>query len=262
MPLIAGATRSEDLLHYLFFLRTVSDSWNPERRRAYFEALNRAEKFEGARDYQRSIRMIRSEVLETLSPAEQEIVAPLVAESAANANGPLSSGPQRAVTEWKLEDLAPELDRVGKSRSFEGGRQAFSDAQCILCHRIGNAGGLVGPDLTAVAGRFSRRDILDSIVNPSHVIDDKYRNSVFVLKNGAQVVGSIEREDADRIRVRTSPLLPQTIPVEKKEIVRRELSSISPMPPGLINILTKEQVLDLLAFIEAGGNREHRDFSK
>jgi hypothetical protein len=260
VALLAKSTRSEDLLHYLFYLRLVTDGWTPEQHRACFAALNHAETLEGARDYQRSLKMIRTEMLEHLTPAEREAVAPLLAV-ATDATLPQSSGPQVLVREWKVEELLPLLDRVGSKRSFDAGKQAFAGAQCALCHRMGNAGGLVGPDLTAVSSRFARRDILDAILNPSRVIDDKFRNIVLTLKSGANVIGTIERETEETVTLRTSPLLPHTITIQQTDVRSRELSPISPMPPGLLNVLTRDQILDLLAYLESGGDPKHRDFS-
>ena len=260
VALLAEAKRSEDLLHYLFYLRLVTDGWTPDQRRACFAALNHAETLEGARDYQRSLKMIRTEMLEKLTPAERDAVAPLLAVAPDSAL-PRSTGPQVLVRDWKAGELIPLLDRVGSKRSFEAGKQAFAGAQCALCHRMGNAGGLVGPDLTAVGSRFNRRDLLDSILNPSRVIDDKFRNTVLTLASGANIIGTIEREDEKTITIRTSPLLPQTTAVQKSDVKSRELSPISPMPPSLLNVLTQNQILDLLAYLESGGDPKHRDFS-
>ena len=259
VALLATSTRSEDLLEYLFYLRLVSDGWTLDQRRACFTALNHAETLEGARDYQRSLKMIRAEMLEKLTPAEQEAVAPLLALTA-DAALPPSSGPQVAVRDWKAEDLLPLLDRVGSKRSFDAGKQAFAGAQCVLCHRVGQTGGLVGPDLTAVSSRFNRRDLLDSILNPSRVIDEKFRNTIFTMKGGANVIGTIEREDEKTVTIRSSPLLPQTTVLQKAEVQGRELSPVSPMPPSLLNVLKQEQILDLLAYLESGGDPKHRDF--
>src|SRR5207249_754758 len=115
VALLAQSTRSEDLLEYLFYLRLVSDGWTLDQRRACFAALNHAETLEGARDYQRSLKMIREEMLVSLTPAEHEAVAPLVAAAMQNALPP-SSGPQVLVRDWKAEDLLPLLDRVGRGR--------------------------------------------------------------------------------------------------------------------------------------------------
>ncbi len=260
VALLSQSQRSEDLLHYLFHLRLAPDGWSLEQRRIAFAALNHAETLEGARDYQRSLKMIRAEMLEKLTPAEHEAVAPLLAV-AADAALPQSSGPQVLVREWKAEELLPLLDRVGSKRSFDAGKQAFAGAQCVLCHRVGQTGSLLGPDLSAVASRFNRRDLLDSILHPSRVIDDKFRHVTFTLKSGANVVGAIERENEEAVTLRTSPLVPQTTTLQQSDVARREPSPVSPMPPGLLNVLTQNQILDLLAYLESGGDPTHPAFA-
>jgi putative heme-binding domain-containing protein len=260
LALLAKAERSEDFMEYLFFLRNVQANWTIEQRRAYFTALNHAETLEGARDYARSMRLIRAEYAATLTDSERQALGSLV-------DGTLTppvqnTGPQVVVKAWTEADLLPRLERVSKGRSYEGGLMAFASAQCIVCHRFGKTGGLVGPDLTGVASRFSRKDILTSILEPSKVIDEKYRNTTFELKSGATVVGMVESEDDESVYVRVNPTSSATTGVPKSLIVKREASNISPMPPGLLNTLSEVQILDLLAFLESGGDAQHADFRK
>ena len=67
---------------------------------------------------------------------------------------------------------------------------------------------------------------------------------------------------ADKIVVRPNLLVPDTQEIKKADIKSREVSKVSSMPPGLVNILTKEEMLDLLAFIESGGRKEAANFKK
>jgi putative heme-binding domain-containing protein len=259
VALLEKATRSEDLLHYLLFLRNLTEGWSVESRRICFTALNRADALEGARDYQRSLRWIRAEMSATLTANERAALGSLVEGSVVPPTLP-NSGPQLVVQEWKEADLVPRLERVSQGRSFEKGRLAFAASQCAVCHRMGNAGGVLGPDLTAVASRFNRKDLLVSVLEPSKVIDEKYRNTTFNLKDGTSVIGTIEREDATAVVVRPSLALPATTTLRPADIVRREVSTVSPMPPGLLNVLSESQILDLLAYLESGGNAAHPDF--
>jgi putative heme-binding domain-containing protein len=120
--------------------------------------------------------------------------------------------------------------------------------------------GLVGPDLTQVSARFGRRDLLDHILDPSKVVDEKFRFLTVTRTDGTQVTGSLESEDDERVKLKPNPLAPDTIEIGKSQIAKREVSAVSPMPPGLLNALKAEQILDLLAFIEAGGDPKHKDF--
>jgi len=69
------------------------------------------------------------------------------------------------------------------------------------------APGAVGPELTAASSKYTRRDILESIIDPSKVVSEQYQNLALALKNGDDVTGRIIEEDSRRIVVVTDPLL-------------------------------------------------------
>src|ERR1700722_11596502 len=161
-----------------------------------------------------------------------------------------------------MADIEPDLDKVGHGRNFAQGQDALFAVQCLLCHRMGDDGGSVGPDLTAVASRFSRRDILESILEPSKVISEQFANTDIVLNNGNTFSGRIVLETGDKITISPSMLAPETQEISKADIKSREVSKISPMPPGLLNMLTKKEILDLLAYFEAAGKADGAPFKK
>ena len=164
--------------------------------------------------------------------------------------------PEPKITEWKLEDFAVDLDKPGTGRNLGGGKETFKTLACVQCHQLGKEGYAYGPDLTDVMKRLNndRSALLTSILEPSKTIADRYRNYVFELNDGDELVGMIMKEDADTVTVQTGPSDTLIQPVKKSNIKKRDLQSSSMMPLGLLNMLTKEQVLDLLAYIEAGGN--------
>jgi putative heme-binding domain-containing protein len=163
---------------------------------------------------------------------------------------------------WTIADLDPLLPQVAKGRNFANGRDAFAAAQCILCHRFGDEGGAVGPDLTSIASRFSLHDIAESIVDPSKVISEQYANEEFTLKNGDIALGRVVGETPDSITVRPSLLAPQLQDVKKAEIKTQAVSKVSPMPPALISILSEKDVLDLLAYLASQGKEDAPAFAK
>ena len=93
-------------------------------------------------------------------------------------------------------------------RDFDRGRTLFAATQCFACHRYDNEGGAVGPDLTAVAGRFSTRDLLESIVLPSKVISDQYEAVTIATTDGKVVTGRIMNLNGDTIMLNTDMLDP------------------------------------------------------
>ncbi len=287
LALMAKAQTQEDLLHYLFHLRTAKH-WTPDQRREYFSYWTKDFKdyrhpdevmrwfAEAGRPYgdgasfNNFLKNFLKEAGEHLTPSEKTEIGPLFAELTAYVAGGRKRTSQypamkeRAfVKEWTVDELAADLEKVEQGRNFEKGRQAFVDAQCLACHRMGIEGGGIGPDLTAVSARFSRRDLLESIVDPSKVVPEQYQNTTVWLKDGEDHTGRLVDESADRLVLVPNQLLPnQRVDIAKRDIARRDFSKLSPMPAGLVNALTREDILDLMAFIEAAGRPTHTAFAK
>ncbi|SIO61576.1 conserved hypothetical protein, HNE_0200 family [Singulisphaera sp. GP187] len=152
------------------------------------------------------------------------------------------------VQAWEMADLLPELDQLKTGRSLEAGRKAFRDTGCIQCHRFEGEGGSVGPDLTGVGRRLNNHDLLESILLPSKVIPDEYAGILIETADGAVVSGRVERED-DRFVVLRPPGAVNLVAIEKANILQRRRSELSNMPLGIVNVLRKEQVLDLLSYL-------------
>jgi putative heme-binding domain-containing protein len=211
--------------------------------------------------YPKFLANFKKDAVALLSETERTELEPVLAERTNRA--PVLMGMTRKfVKEWTVEDLEPVLGEAGSGRDFAKGKQAFSEAQCIACHRFGNKGGSVGPDLTAVSSRFARQDILESIILPSKVVSDQYQNVIILTKDGDDVIGRIAEEDDKKVVVTTDPLTDAKTEVLKSDIVKREASKVSPMPEGLVNTFTQEEILDLLAYLESGGKKNTPAFKQ
>jgi putative heme-binding domain-containing protein len=263
--LLTDTTASEGLLFYPLHLRYLSEGWTLGSRRAMFEALNKAEKLNGASAYFKAIQDTRAEMAAALPPDQATALAAIIhppkpVQLSAHAL------PGHTFKQWTLADLAGRLPEVSRGRSFDKGRAAAITAQCVFCHRVSNdpalPAGLFGPELIQVSARFNRHDLLDHILNPSKVIDEKFKFVTVTKSDGAQVIGSLESEDDERITLRPNPLAPETVEIGKSMIKTRALTEVSPMPAGLLNPLKADQILDLLAFLEAGGDPKHPNFQK
>ncbi|RPH35377.1 MAG: hypothetical protein EHM91_17310, partial [Planctomycetota bacterium] len=165
------------------------------------------------------------------------------------------------VKEWKVEELLPSLDEVAKDRSFDRGKEVYEAAQCMQCHKFGNDGGSVGSELTAISSRFARKDILESIIDPSKVISEQYANTMIMTVSGKILDGRILEENAQRIVLQPNPLQPEKIEVKKSDIDKRAVSKVSPMPAKLMDNFTKDEILDLMAYLESGGRKDHPAFA-
>jgi hypothetical protein len=193
------------------------------------------------------LKRIREEFETSLSAEERTVLRPAFSTNRTHLAAHSSNAP--VVKEWRMSDF--DLREPLRNRSVQRGKAAFASAHCILCHRFGPEGGVTGPDLTDVARRFDRRAMLEAMIEPSKVMDEKFRSLRVTLKDGQTVGGTLEREDEGKLILRENPLSEQQTEITKDQITSRSYSDISPMPEGLVNTLTKDQILDLLAFLES-----------
>ena len=133
----------------------------------------------------------------------------------------------------------------------------FRVAACYKCHRFEGQGGIVGPDLTAAAGRFNNQNLIESLVDPSKVISDQYQMSNFILDSGKQVVGRVANLNGDIMMVMENMLEPGKFAnVKSSEVDEVIPSKASPMPNGLLDTMSKSDILDLLAYLKSGIRRQ------
>ncbi|MEN9573175.1 MAG: hypothetical protein RL514_1030 [Verrucomicrobiota bacterium] len=167
------------------------------------------------------------------------------------------------ITEWKLADLEPALPQLARGRDFAKGKALFTTVGCIACHKIGADGVLWGPELTGVAAKYKgdAKAVLAEILEPSKNLEPRYRPFEFTVGNDDPFTGFLLKEEGETLTIQTGPGEAMVKKFAKKDLKSRAQSS-SIMPPGLLNLLNKEQVLDLLAFLQAGGDPKHAAFRK
>jgi putative heme-binding domain-containing protein len=302
LALLDKAPTQEEQIFYIFHLRKLTNGWTMDQRAHYFSWFNShrpgAEgeptywkgksyypwskkdhkglehspellkwftdadrEYGDGSSYPKFIANFRKDAIESLNDSELNELDPFI-NPHGNAPSLAVSDNHKFVKEWTVEELQPLLDQVGKGRDFLKGKAAFTAAQCIQCHRFADAGGAVGPELTAVSSRYTRRDILDSILLPSKVISEQYQNTRFIKRDGDEVTGRIVEENDDKVVVATNPLSDAKVEVKKADIEKRVPSAVSPMPEGLVNNLTQDEILDLLAYLESGGKADAAAFKK
>lgn len=173
--------------------------------------------------------------------------AAAVAGGQTPAAAPAPGAPGQKMTPEQMLEYHSKDDKAG---SPDAGRPLF-EKQCAICHRFGGLGVDVGPDLTTIASRFKKRDVLESIVLPSKVISDQYQAEMFQLADGKIVTGVIVRETAAAVQVRTAENPGKPVAVPKGQITSRAPSTVSLMPEGLLEGMSHADVADLLAFVMA-----------
>jgi putative heme-binding domain-containing protein len=248
---------------YAYALRHARAGWTPALRQAFFAWFPRTQGWKGGNSFTKFIENIRTEALANFVPEAERVAldefskkAPL----APPANYVAPKGPGKNYT----VDEAVALAEAGlKGRDFAQGKAMFSSVLCINCHHFNGEGGNSGPDITGAGSRYTLRDLLENIIEPSKVISDQYPTEQIQTKDGALIVGRVVVEENGKFFVMTSALAPDSLtPVEESNIKSREPYPVSMMPPGLINALNADELLDLLAYVQTGGNPKDKAFAK
>jgi putative heme-binding domain-containing protein len=250
----------------MWWAKDAKAAQHPQEELQWFADAGRP--YDNGASFPNFLKNLRADALKTLSDAERQSLADAIAAYTPPGDPrrrPPVAPRTKVVKEWTTADLAPTLDQAGKGRNFRRGREAYEAAQCAACHRIGSEGGSIGPDLAAISSRFKRQDILEAMTEPSKVVSEQYANTAVVTKKNGTVIGRVLEENDDKIVILPDPLKPESkVEVKKADgnITRRQLSKTSPMPEGLINVLSKEEILDLIAYMESGGRRDHPAFAQ
>jgi putative heme-binding domain-containing protein len=256
LKLLANAPTQEEQLEYVRSLRMAKNGWTPELRKQYFEWFLKAANYKGGNSFQGFLRLIKEDAVAGLSDAEKTALKPILE---AKPSATVTTAPPRPfVKKWTLAELTPKIVEGLNSggRDFDKGRKLFAAVSCFACHRYDNEGGSNGPDLTGVAGRFSTKDLLESILDPSKEVSDQYGAIEIDTLDGKKVVGRIINLNGDNLMINTDMLNPNGIvTVNRNNIDTMKPSKLSMMPTGLFDTLTADEATDLMAYLMSRGDR-------
>lgn len=237
--------------HHLLNLARVKVGWTPELRASYFRLLRGSQLYMGDSGVLAVVNEMKEAAVDSLPEEERSRLAQLLkTESDLGALGEIQ--PREHVKVWTLKDLAKTDADAKYEPNLERGKELYRAVLCAYCHRFGAEGRSYGPDLTAIASRFGREDFLKAVIEPSERIATNHRSQIIKLRDGKSVVGRVVWNGFRNsvLHVATNPMkLDEVVKIPKREIASHEESPVSPMPPGLINTMTREEILDLLGYL-------------
>ncbi len=266
IALIEAAPTQEEQMQYARSIRMLKAGWTDELHTAYFEWFLKAANYRGGASFAKFIQFIRDDAVASLSESQKESLKEILAEkpvqkSALENLGAIFAG--RTETEWTLDELSQAARSNLKQRDFRNGRKMFAAAGCYACHRFRNQGGMTGPDLTTAGRRYSSHDLLDQVINPSKVINDQFSSVMVITDEGLVHNGVVVNLGGDKLTLNTDLSDPnKRIAIDRNTIEELIVSKTSPMPAGLFKRMTKEEILDLIAYLISGGDSEHNYFQK
>jgi putative membrane-bound dehydrogenase-like protein len=154
--------------------------------------------------------------------------------------------PDDAKDKARLEDLLAHLGKGDVRR----GQAIFNSAKaaCSSCHSMGYLGGHVGPDLTSIGQVRTERDLLESIVFPSASFVRSFEPYIIKTKSDEEYSGVLKKDAPDEVILATGPTTEARI--ARSDIVDIRPGTVSVMPAGLDQQLTRQELADLVAFLK------------
>lgn len=265
MALLAKAPTQEEQMDYAYALRVLKAGWTRPLQEDYFRWFLKAASYRGGHSFAGFLRNIKAEAVKNLDETARAELRPIL-EAEPEKKSPLEIftaglAGRKAHHPWTVEELAPALEAGLRRRNYQRGRELFGAVACAACHRFNNEGGAYGPDLTGAVGRFSPRDLLEAILEPSKEVSDQYAPVVVTPLEGEAVAGRIVNLFDDVLMVSPNLFDPdEIVKIDRKKIRSIEPSKVSLMPEGLLNVLEKDEILDLLAYLLSRGDPSHRMF--
>ncbi len=255
------AGSAEQQIHYAFCLRDVQEGWTDETRKAYFQWFYQIASARGGASFGGFIENIRQVALGWLLDEDRAALGDLAGPPPAPKDPMAELEPRSLVKEWTVDELLAKVNEKKSGFDFERGKQMFAVAQCYKCHRFAGQGGIQGPDLTASSQRFSPKDMLTAIIEPSKEISDQYEATIFQTEEET-IIGRVANLNANMLMVSTNMLDPGSFAnLDRNDIVDTKPSKVSMMPSGLLDTLSAEEVIDLLVYLQSGGNPKSDRYS-
>lgn len=264
LALIATAPTQEEQIEYAFGMRTIKTGWTMKQREEYFNWFHKAASFHGGHSFHGFLKNIRADAIKwSLSDQERKALQTVLVNEPTPKAPKFTFKDRPFVKKYTVDELIPVLEKGLTGRNFDQGRNLFGETKCFACHRFNNEGGGTGPDLTIVSGRFGARDLLESIIEPSKVVSDQYAAIVVTTTDGRQIAGRVVNLAGDNMTINTDMLDPNKLVGVNRNLVESITpSKISLMPEGLIDGLNRAEILDLVAYLYARGDRNHKMFKK
>ncbi len=162
------------------------------------------------------------------------------------------------VNDWKMEDFQDGLQRGLEGRSMKIGERIFKEATCAQCHQLAGVGGKVGPALDDIFQKYQNdaAAVLQEILEPSNRIEEKYSVHMILTVDGLTITGIIQSQNDDEVVLLDNPESEEPTTVAREEIEEMVKTSKSIMPKALVNQFTKDEILEMLAYLKASQGEE------
>ncbi len=252
-------------IHYVYALREIKEGWTPEQKQTLLAWFRKAKDWRGGASFAGFINRLFESSLEFFSQQEVQAAYEAIPEYA-----PVEDEELLARLRRRSDHVQPNIfarrsgtnlyseqeifeymmyDPMTTVANTDDGRRVFEDA-CAKCHRFGDLGKDYGPDLTTLANRFSRKDMLEATLWPSRTISDQY--GAWRIETRDDVYSAmILEEDEESITV-LIPDLDRPVSIARENIVDMRESEVSIMPEGLLDTFDMRATAGLFRLLQEG----------
>src|ERR1051325_6073057 len=139
---------------------------------------------------------------------------------------------------------------MGREGDASRGKAIFNDetrAGCVKCHTVDGSAGKAGPDLLSIGDKFPRRELIQAILEPSAAIAVGYGATTIELNDGNEFTGIVKQATDEFVDLATGD--GKRIRIAAKSIKSQRGNTLSLMPDGLQNTLSREEFSDLVEYL-------------
>ncbi len=156
----------------------------------------------------------------------------------------------RALTPEEMTALVEKVKKLGDPARGELVYRR-QNLLCLTCHAIGDAGGVIGPNLVSIGGSAPIDYLIESLLEPSKKIKEGYHMIMVSTKDGRVVSGGLVQDGQNELVIRDPAN--QLQKVAKADVATSQMSPVSMMPPGLTASLREDEFIDLVRFLSELG---------
>lgn len=255
--MMEASPTQEEQLQYMSLLAESPENLSFEERTRYLKWWrSNAAHWRGGNSFGEYIAQIHREIVAAIPQMEQAMLGELLVPEPRPVPVPIPAAGQSVP--WTVAEMERSLPDLKSGRNFKAGKDLYVRASCVECHRMGGEGGGQGPDLTGAGARFSARDLLVAVLEPSQEISDQYRETEVVTKDEELFIGKAAGGD-DKV-LKLMDRNGKTLEIPRSDIEEVRPARLSSMPAALTDGLTRTELLDLLAYVLSGANAEDPAF--
>ena len=261
----AGDDKQQLQIHYVYALREIKDGWTPEQKRALVAWFGKAKEWRGGASFSGFINRLFESSLEFFTEEERKAAYAAVPEFApvdderllaslrprpgSRYMRPNVYARKRGTNMYSKQEIFEYMmyDPMTTVANSSRGLQIFKEA-CSKCHRYGDIGEDYGPDLTTIANRFTRRDLLESTLWPSRTISDQY--TAWRVETRDDVYSAMILEEDEQAVTVLIPDIDRPVSIARTNIVDMRESEVSIMPDGLLDEFDLRSTAGLFRLLE------------